>query len=110
MFSKGFQKVAVSYANLTPEEISERVSEKYPHQGANYGAAAGGALGAVKKFKGSRSKGALIGVGAGAVAGAAAGHIPKAYSRYKSRRLQREIEEYNLRSTPRRTYQHHGEE
>lgn len=109
MFAIGFNKTAVSYANLTPEEIVERVSEKYPYEGAAYGAGLGAAAGALKKVKGSRRTGALAGIAAGAAAGAGAGHGKKAWEKYKSRRLGREIYEYNLRATPRR-HTYHEEE
>ena len=105
MFSIGFKKMAASYANLSPEDIAERVSEKYPYQGAVYGAGVGAAAGALKA---KSAKGALTGVAAGGLAGAAGGHGAKAWSKYKSRRLQREIVEYNLRATPRR-YTNHEE-
>jgi DhnA family fructose-bisphosphate aldolase class Ia len=106
MFLIGFSKVAASYANLTPEDIAERVSEKYPYQGAVYGAAAGAAAGGAKKHT---AKAALVGAGLGAAAGAGVGHGRKAWSKYKSRRLGREISEYNLRATPRR-YSYHEED
>lgn len=109
MFAIGFKKIAVSYANLTPEEISERVSEKYPYEGATWGAAAGAAAGAVKKLKGSKRSGALAGAAAGATAGVAVGHGRKKWNQYKSRRLTREIHEYNLRATPRRYHSHEEE-
>lgn len=105
MFLAGFQKVAVSYANLTPEEVSERAAEKYPYQGAVYGAVGGAATAAAKK---KSSRAALVGAAAGGVAGAGVGHARKAWGKYKSRRLQREITEYNLRATPRR-YTYHEE-
>lgn len=106
MFLPGFIKTAISYANLTPEEIAERVSEKYPYQGAVYGAGVGAIAGAAKK---RTAKGALIGAAAGGVGGAGVGHGRKAWEKYKARRLGREIYEYNLRSTPRR-YKLHEEE
>jgi uncharacterized membrane protein len=99
MFSNGFQKVAVSYSNLTPEDVSERVAEKYPYQSAVHGALAGAAIGAAKK---RTAKGTLIGTAVGAAAGAGVGHGRKAWAKYKTRRLQREVQEYNLRATPRR--------
>ena len=101
MFNKGFQKVAVSYANLSPEDIAERASEKYPYQGAVYGGILGAAAGGAKARS---AKGALVGTGLGAAAGAVGGHGKKSWEKYKSRRLQREILEYNLRATPRRNY------
>lgn len=99
MFLDGFIKTAASYAQLSPEDISERVSEKHPYQGAVYGAVAGAAAGGAKK---RTSRAALVGAAAGGAAGAAAGHGVKAWKKYKSRRLQREIYEYNIRATPRR--------
>jgi hypothetical protein len=108
MFFLGFRKMAVSYANLTPEEIAEQVSEKYPYQGAVYGAVPGAIAGAIRHKK-NRYKGALVGAAAAGAAGAGIGHARGAWHKYKTRRLQREVQEYNLRATPRR-YSYQGED
>lgn len=109
MFILALEKVATTYASISPEEYYDLAREKDPYVGALTGSHLGAAVGALKGKKGSRSKAALVGAALGSVTGGTAGHVGgKLLRRYQSGRIRRLANELNLRSTP--TKHRYGEE
>lgn len=110
MFSHGFKKIAVTMANITPEEYYELLGEKDPLVGAALGSLAGTAVGLKKGPKKHKGKWGLIGHGVGAAVGGTAGHygggLLRRYQAHKVRKMQ---EDLNLRATPARAHHYYGE-